>query len=84
MTPGEVAARLRQIADKIDASSKPSLSLVASDIRTILSQVVDAGVPARQATGPAGRRMSPSRQPPVDVTDDRQYRAARGRVASKR
>jgi hypothetical protein len=82
MSPSEVAVRLRQIADKIDASQSPSVAKVAADVRLVLSQILDGGVPARQATGPAGRRMAPSRQPAVDVTDDRAYRDARARVAS--
>jgi len=84
MTPGEAAARLRIIADKIDASTQPSLSLVAADIRVVLNQIVDAGAPARQAAVPGARRVSPAQQPPVDVTDQRAFQEARSRVASTR
>ncbi len=84
MNPSEAAARLRLIADKIDSSAQPRLSLVASDIRTVLNQILDAGAPARQAAGPANRRLSPARQPAVDVTDDAAFQTASKRVASSR
>jgi hypothetical protein len=82
MTPAEAAARLRAIADKIDASSQPSLAKVATDVRTVLNQIIDAGAPARQATGPAGRRLSPARSGAVDVSDSEAFFTARSRVAS--
>jgi len=46
MTPREAAATLRQIADKIDASEKPSLARVAADIRTVYNNLVAEGKPA--------------------------------------
>ena len=84
MTPGEAAARLRKIADKIDASTQPSMTKVAADIRTVYTQIMDAGAPARQATGPANRRMTPSRSGSVDVSDTAAYQDASRRVASQR
>ncbi len=81
MTPDQVAVKLRQIADKIDSSTQPSLALVAADIRVVLNQVIDGGTPARQVS-PAARRMAPSRQPEVDVSNPRAYQDARNRVAS--
>ena len=82
MTPTEAAARLRIIADKIDASKQPSMTKVAAEIRIVLNQVIDAGAPARQATGPAGRRMTPSRSSAVDVSDPVAFQQASSRVAS--
>ena len=84
MTPGEAAARLRMIADKIDASAQPSMTKVAADIRTVYTQIMDAGAPARQATGPGNRRITPSRSAAVDVSDPEAFDTARARVASTR
>jgi hypothetical protein len=84
MTPGEAATRLRAIADKIDASSQPSLAKVAADIRIVLNQIVDAGAPARQLASPGNRRISPARRPEVDVSDTRAFQEASSRVASTR
>ncbi len=83
MTPDQIASRLRQIADKLDASSKPSIELVSSDLRSVLAAVQDAGAPAR-AGGPMGRRMTPSHNRPVDVSNDTAFQSEKQRVASTR
>ncbi len=83
MTPVQVAARLRQIADRLDASTKPSIELFSADLRTVLAMVQDAGAPAR-APGPQGRRMTPSRNSAVDVSNDARFQQERQRVASQK
>jgi hypothetical protein len=84
MTPDQVADKLNFIADKIRASTNPSLSQVASDLRMVLAHVIDAGAPARQGNGPGGRRVTPSQSAPVDVSDPKAYQEASKRVASKK
>lgn len=41
MKPSELAARLRRIASKIEASSKPSRALVSRDLRRVLANMGD-------------------------------------------
>lgn len=41
MKPSELAARLRRIASKIEASSKPSRALVSRDLRRVLANMED-------------------------------------------
>jgi len=85
MTPEELSRRLRLLADGIDSADRPSVARVAAEMRTLMRQVEDAALPARH--GPDGRRRlpagaAPARAAPVDVTDDRAFRAALGRTAS--
>ncbi len=39
MDPADLSARLRSVADRVDASRRPSLSLVAAELRSILASV---------------------------------------------
>jgi len=80
MTPEELSRRLRLLADGIDSADRPSVARVAAEMRTLMRQVEDAALPARH--GPDGRRRLPAVAAPVDVTDDRAFRAAIGRTAS--
>lgn len=44
MNPADLSARLRSVADRVDASRRPSLALVAAELRSVLASVAGGTV----------------------------------------
>lgn len=58
MTPKTVAAALRQIASKIDASENPQRQLVARDLKLLLTRIAEASLVEQEQHAPVGQQQT--------------------------
>jgi len=80
LTPETMVAELRRIADRIENSRSPSVSLVASEIVRLARRVQAAASPMPGRI----RNVRPAMNGSVDVSDDAVFDGQMKRFASKK
>ena len=78
MTPEQFSARLREMADKIDRSAKPSIALVAGELHELAGEITEEtydvelahqeGVQVGRSKRPATLSLDVSRRDAFDST----------------
>lgn len=80
LTPETVVSELRRIADRIENSRSPSLTLVGGEIVRLARRIADARSPLPGRI----RDVRPAVNGPTDVSDDAAFDGQMKRFASKK
>lgn len=76
MDPNRIASSLRTIADRIDASKKPSRSAVASELKKVLSSIEKEALPQSNAGKGMLKKLLEDASKALDASDDSAFKAA--------